>query len=444
MLLASLIVSLTLIPPSPVSRHITLDVRAAVRNTAPTARVFDVSLYLDREAAAALLHRQKLRIAAHSATAVPFRWPLASHAGSHRLVLVARSGSRVTRTSEPVQVLDTPNRSTRTIDGAWAGIVHWSDVEARRWNTQLRTLTNAQWRGQIAGMHGLGMNIVVLEESFRNHFYHGRHNIETTGYQGAAFYPSRLFPKRMKIAAADPFEAILTQADRLGMHVFLPLGMYAFFDFTPGSLAWHKQVATELWQLYGHHRSIYGWYVAEEVCGNMLPCRALSAEETRRYRDELITFFRQLRGHCRALAPDKPILFAPNSHRITEAAGTWRELFRTTDILCPFGFHRMPKGGITGEQAAATLQRLADETGSHLWMDMEVFLFDRQGGLYPRPIDGLVSDLTRFPSFEKILCFQYPGLMNAPSASVKPGGDDTVRLYLDYQRYLRSRKEPLP
>ncbi|MCX6622956.1 MAG: DUF4434 domain-containing protein, partial [Acidobacteria bacterium] len=166
-------------------------------------------------------------------------------------------------------------------------------------------------------------------------------------------------------------------------------------------------------------------------------CKAMTPAGTLLYREELIRFFGELRAHCRAMAPGKPILFAPNSHRVAEARETWRALFTVTDILCPFGFHRMPKGDISGEEAAAQLQRLAGETGSHLWMDMEVFLFDRQGGLYPRPIEGLITDLRRFPTFEKILCFQYPGLLNAPAASVKPGGDDTVRLYLDYQRYLR-------
>ncbi|MCX6622955.1 MAG: DUF4434 domain-containing protein, partial [Acidobacteria bacterium] len=269
-LLASLIVSLTLIPPSPVSRQITLDVRAAVRNPSSGARQFGVSLYVDRETEASRLHREAVRIEGNAAAGIFVRWPLQQYPGPHRLILVARSGKNAYRTTADVRILDTLQRSTGAIDGAWAGIVHWSEVEARRWNAQLKTLTNAQWREQIAGMHSLGMNIVVLEESFRNQFYHRKHAIETEGYQGAAFYPSRLFPNRVKTAATDPFEAILTEADGLGMHVFMPLGMYAFFDFTPGSLAWHKRVASELWALYGHHPSFYGWYVSEEVCGNML------------------------------------------------------------------------------------------------------------------------------------------------------------------------------
>jgi hypothetical protein len=88
--------------------------------------------------------------------------------------------------------------------------------------------------------------------------------MDTEGYQGKAYYPSRLFPGRMPIASPDPLEAILSEADRLGMQVLPGVGCYAFFDFSPGALRWCQQVAEELWQRYGHHPSFYGWYVSAE------------------------------------------------------------------------------------------------------------------------------------------------------------------------------------
>ena len=73
---------------------------------------------------------------------------------------------------------------------------------------------------------------------------------------------------------------------------------------------------------------------------------------------------------------------------------------------------------------------------------MEVFDFENGvpgtlDALVPRPIKGLLSDLHRFPNFEKILCYQYPGLMNSPGMSIKPGGENTVQLFLDYKKYLK-------
>ena len=49
---------------------------------------------------------------------------------------------------------------------------------------------------------------------------------------------------------------------------------------------------------------------------------------------------------------------------------------------------------------------------------------------------GVVTDLRRFPNFEKILCFQYPGLLTAPDAVPRLGGDAAVKLYADYKNFL--------
>ena len=100
----------------------------------------------------------------------------------------------------------------------------------------------------------------------------------------------------------------------------------------------------------------------------------------------------------------------------------------------------MPADDMSGEEAAALLQNLCDTAGTHLWMDMEAFLFGNQDELYPRPINGLIDDLNRFQNFEKILCYQFPGLFNAPWSSRKPGGEATVKLYRDYQRYYEKKK----
>jgi hypothetical protein len=113
----------------------------------------------------------------------------------------------------------------------------------------------------------------------------------------------------------------------------------------------------------------------------------------------------------------------------------WPLVLEHLDIVCPFAFHRMPEGDITGEQSAAIWQGMCDKVGAHLWMDMEAFLFEDNVALVPRPITGLLQDLQRFPSFEKILCYQYPGIFNSPKTKVQPGGPPTVVLYRDYQAY---------
>ena len=85
---------------------------------------------------------------------------------------------------------------------------------------------------------------------------------------------------------------------------------------------------------------------------------------------------------------------------------------------------------------------------------MNLFLvFHTALKLIGRGIISYLSDniwqpmLHRFPNFEKILCYQFPGLMNAPWMSRKPGGrepdsSDTVKLFNDYKQYLEKGVGP--
>ena len=279
------------------------------------------------------------------------------------------------------------------------------------------------------------MDSVVIQEVFRNEAYYGTNNIASAGYRGLAYYPSALYPGRVSMASRDPIEAILSEADRLNMNVFLGVGAYAWFDFSPGALAWSKRVAAELWQRYGHHPSFYGWYVSAEAYGSLIPDQG--EQEKDHYRQQVIAFFREFQGYCRRLAPEKPVMLAPNAHGMLESRDVWPLVLAHVDIVCPFAFGRMPAGDITGEQAAELWQSMSNKAGTHLWMDMEAFLFDGKA-LVPRPIDGLMQDMQRFPNFEKILCYQYSGIFNAPDLRITPGGPATVVLYQGYLHYMQS------
>jgi len=71
---------------------------------------------------------------------------------------------------------------------------HWSEDEGRFWNKDIIKLNNNQWGELIKGMHGIEMNIVVIQELFRNQKYVGRHTMDSSGYTGFPYYNSKLFP----------------------------------------------------------------------------------------------------------------------------------------------------------------------------------------------------------------------------------------------------------
>ncbi|MDP4205535.1 MAG: DUF4434 domain-containing protein, partial [Bacteroidota bacterium] len=153
---------------------------------------------------------------------------------------------------------------------------------------------------------------------------------------------------------------------------------------------------------------------------------------------QIVDFFRKFKAYCTQFAPDKPIMLAPNCYQILKALNVYPELLKSVDILCPFGFARMEKDDLTGRDAAMVLQQLCDNANSHLWFDLEAFLFNPDGSLYPRPVDGIISDLKLYSNFEKILCYQYPGIFTSPDMSVTLGGKDAVNLYLNYKKYVDS------
>lgn len=420
---------LTLIPPSPVSCLTPVEFRAGLVNDGSIRHACRVSFYLDDANEDQCLYSTSVHLEPGAAVAAKFLWhPDVSHAGEHLVILKVHHGDKVWEYAQPLMVVDSKSRSLDIIAGAFSGFCHWSETEGRLWNDELRTFTEDDWRALVRAQYEAGMSILVPQETFRNQCYVGEHHIEMNGYHGAACYDSALYSKRMNIATPDPLQVTLDEADKLGMQVFVPVGMYAWFDFSKGSLKWHKEVAAELWSRYGHHSSFYGWYVSEEIAGD------LGTDEMRR--EELIHFFREFKSHCVSLAPEKPLMLATNCHHVQKGSEYYPRLLEHLDILCPFGFQRMPEDDISADDAAAYLQGQCDAAGAHLWLDMEVFNFHPDMALYPRPIEEIVAELNRRQSFEKIICYQFPGMFNAEWAEKRPGGAETVYLYNSYRHYV--------
>lgn len=442
--------SLTLVPPSPVTNKVKLDIRGALWNKSVKQVTYEVSLYIDKVEKDLCVYKKEVTVQPSGNAGVQFWLGTEKYAGDRNIIMSVKSDLGSYTVQEPIRIIDSSIRSTKRIDGSWFEFYHWSEDEGRFWNKDIIKLSNKQWGELVKGMHGIEMNIVVIQELFRNQKYVGKHDMESAGYTGFPYYKSNLFPLRKdqslldnvengkssanypkwkNIAADSALESVLSEADRDGMKVFLGVGMYAWFDFTQGSLEWSKKVAKELWEKYGSHKSFYGWYISGEIAGNL-------GDDVNR-KAELVHFFKEFRAYARTLAPDKPVMLATNCHDIKNSAGYYPALLQNLDILCPFGFHRMPEDDYTGSEAAKILQDYCDKAGCHLWMDLEVFLFAEKNALYPRPVDQVITDLLMFDNFEKICCYSYTGLMNAGWQSAKPGGERTVKLYNDYLKYLK-------
>lgn len=431
-------IGLTLIPPGKVTNKINLDIRGGIVNKTSAQQTYQVSLYWGKENKSSLLCDTTLNITAGKSDMVKVVLPMKDKVGKHKVILKVAEGSKIYRRTQEVEVINSDIRSIQQISGAWTGIYHWSEEEGKHWNQDIKKMTDDQWREMIRSMHKIEMNMVVIQEVFRHQAYIGSATT-VDNYPGKAFYPSKLYPGRMDIAAHDPIEAILSEADKHDMQVLMGVGMFAWFDFTPESLEWHKRVAKELWEMYGHHKSFYAFYVSEESGGGLNNWEP-DPERSKQRKAEIVHFFKEFKAYCSALAPEKPVMLATNSFDVPVGLDTYPELLKYLDILCPFGFARMPETDLTGKQAADMLQKVCDEAHSHLWFDLETFLFNPDNSLYPRPVEQIIHDLNLFDNFEKILCYQFPGVFNDPKMSIRVGEARTIDLFNGYVKYLKEVK----
>ena len=429
-------VDLTLIPPGRITDQVNLDIRGGILNHSDSSGSYDIRIRIKGPGMDSTIVKDRKVIEGKGCAEISCKLDTKGLAGRYSVIFTVSKGLGIYRERREVTIIPSCRRSTGSIGGAWIGLYHWSETEGKHWNRDIRKLAADDWKGIVRSMHAAGMDIIVIQELFRNQLYAGGHDIDIKNYEGLAFYPSKLYPGRMDIACPDALEAIMDEADRLGMHVLPGIGMFAWFDFSKESLEWHKAVTEEVYRMYGHHKSFYGFYVSEEQFGS-LDNGESDPERQKTRKDETVAFFKEYEQFCRNLAPSKPIMLATNSMQITKAEDTYHELLKHLDILCPFGFSRMPENDLSGKDAASLLQKWCDQAGSHLWMDLEAFLFDPDTSLYPRDIAGIVSDLTLFDNFEKVLCYQYPGVFNNPELHPLVGDKRGIKLYNDYKEYIK-------
>ncbi len=247
-------------------------------------------------------------------------------------------------------------------------------------------------------------------------------------YRGRALYPSELHPERYPLTCFDPVAAILEAADECQMTVFLGVGLFAWFDFSAESLWWHKRVTRELFDRYGHHHSLYGWYISEEMFGSLYDEWEHLPNEA--YKD-IVRFFLEYKAFVRNLTPTKPIALAPNNIRFHEFAGEWGEILPNIDILIPFAFARDPEN-----LNVAEIQKICDLAGAHFWVDMEMFAFPIDDGLVPKSIDELLTEVRSYDAVEQIFGYQFTGIMNFPESQHNLGGSPAKKLYADYLAHL--------
>lgn len=329
--------------------------------------------------------------------------------------LVSGSAQAQTYSSAPI---------VKPISGSWFEFQHSSMVEGVDWNPALMRFTREQWEAKIQEIAGTGMEYLVLM---------------STALCYRSFYKTGIFAQ-WQLACDNPIDAVLAAADKYKVKFFMSAGFYGDWETAsiltdPVASKKRLQAMDELASRYGHHRSFYGWYLPNEAYIHPY------------FDPEFIAYVNSCSRQARRLTPRAPILIAPYGTRNAVADDRYvRQLdAMDVDIVAYQDEVGVRKSTVTETPAFyRTLRKAHDRAQkAKLWADVEIF--QCQGVVYksalmPGPFDRIKQQLAAVsPWVDKILVYQYEGMMNRPGSSAFAGCHASTRLYSDYMNWLRSR-----
>lgn len=314
----------------------------------------------------------------------------------------------------------------RKIDGTFFEFLHHNTAEGKYWNAALNRFTAEDWRLKVKEIADIGMQYIVLM---------------ATALYDRCYFTSSVYPIA-DIPCSDPVEALLDAADEFGVKVFLGNGFYGDWRKANRNIKDEKVVARsfkameELTALYSHHKSFYGWYFPDETCIIL------------HYSKDFVSYVNRCSAKCRELTPEKKTLIAPFGTNLTLTNKTYVKDLMELDVdfiayQDEVGVKKTPVART--QKIFERLRKAHDKAGrAELWADIELFTFEGavyNSALLPADFDRVKRQLENVaPYADKILCYQYPGLMNPAGSEAYAGHVNSSTLYNDYKLYKEKIK----
>ncbi len=311
----------------------------------------------------------------------------------------------------------------RGLDGTFFDFHHHNTAEGKYFNPALDSFTESDWRQKVREIAELKMEYII---------------IMATALFDRCYFDSEVFP-RANIPCADPIEAVLDEADKLNINVFLGNGFYG--DWTKPSVNITSEevldrtfrAMDELAKKYSHHKSFYGWYFPDEVCIIL------------RFSKKFINYVNLCTKRCREITPGKKTLIAPYGTNLTLTNSYYVDALASLDVdfIAYQDEIGVQKTRVwQSERIFARLKKAHDKAGrAALWADIELFKFE--GMVYKSAL--LPADFSRIqrqienvsPYVDKIIGYQYTGLMNPKNSPSFAGHESSAKFYEEYSEYLK-------
>ncbi|HUX96528.1 MAG TPA: DUF4434 domain-containing protein [Bacteroidales bacterium] len=307
------------------------------------------------------------------------------------------------------------NKNIKPVEGSWFEFQHHSVVEGKYWDHVLRTFTADQWDKKVKEISDAGMKYLVLFD---------------IAIHGKTFYPSKLLSKH-QLGCDDPLETVLSAADKCGISFFISNDFFGEWtnvemmmkDEAVNSL--RIKAMNEVAEKYSHHKSFYGWYFPNEtsINGN--------------FRDFFIDYVNSCSAQAKRLTPAAKTLIAPYGTRLVNADDIFVRQLEKLDVSFIAYQDEVGVRKTRVEESAGffeKLNRAHEKAGrSKLWADVEFFTFEGEtykSALVPASWERVIKQLEAVSPFvEKILIYQYIGLLNKPGTDIFAGHPDSAILY---------------
>jgi hypothetical protein len=424
--------SLSVIPPVPISNHVEFEIRVAVRNQSIKDAKFELVLSIERaDGETQPLWATPLEVEPHGQELISKRFPAASFVGKNRITYRLSGPDGFVKNGHwPLHVVDCDDRAVPLLQ------IGWMDPGAVKGYSK-HTVTERDLRAAVDAYRDLGMTALII--TYPESIYSG----------SAVYYPSRAFADYGSTVEFDVVGTILNQASKNGQKVFVGLGRgpdllltWTGFDDPDRirtALAHSMKTATELWALYSHEPSFYGWYLTHEA--NDI------AQASRAYYNPMVDFLHTFEA-------DKPVLISPSGTPILSReilAASKVDIFAYQDAVgsgyIPYENTFDPQRRIKMlKDVYASYADAHRESGKHLWANLEIWQMDgpEYGNSYPPKFERVQAQLDIEKDYvDVITTYELLGFMERPDSEVALGGQRASDLFEAYRSYYQATSQRL-
>ncbi len=252
-----------------------------------------------------------------------------------------------------------------------------------------------------------------------------------------SFYPSKFMEPAFAAGVESPVEAIMNSADEFGMKVFMSCG-WAIDQFEdirkPEIKLIQQKIMKETAELFGKHKSFYGWYLPVED--------SLSPE----FSDHSIDAVNVLTETARQLTPNRKVMISPygiwsanlKGKRFADQIKKLRVdiIAYQDEVGCvrePFPMKRM-------KENFKMLGKIHEDTNIEFWANAESFTWEertnsRESALIPAAFPRYLSQIVgaEMSGAKEIVSFSIYGIMDKPTSRMPIGQPlGAAKYYMDY------------